>query len=268
LKKYLLISYLLFISFILYANEYSDKWPFINDNNVNCRDFPDQKIGKINFQGNKGQSIVIQYKTTEKYMINGYENFWYYVSIFDGVFQNNKCWIFGKYISYKDSFDEVFWDNTIFKIKKIDQKDVYKNILAKQIFKYLDLDTPNNKSDAIILKKFKKTDNQKSNLWYMLESGYIDANTYRTDIGYLLVYYNEKENLYKFLDLLIDKNIPDFPLKIGSTISEIESIIGNNYTLKDNIMEFNFNEDFDTLYWTIDLKNNKLEKIDIEWAYH
>jgi hypothetical protein len=270
-RKYQFLFFIIFLFAYLNdlyaANEYIDKWPVINDDHVNIRDYPDINKGTAQFQLNKNQKIVIRYKTINEKKINDSVNYWYYVSVFDGEYQNRIGWVYGKYISFTDNYNEEYWNTTIFGIKSIDEMVAYKNIVANKIITRLFGKYNDDGYDTNLLNQYALIHQQVSNRWYMRESNFSNLNTYSTDYGNIMGFINKTRGKWFFYRLEIEKKIEGMEIFPGMTINEIEKIFGNEYTTNNNILKYNFNEDFDSWFWTFNLNNGKIISFSITEYY-
>lgn len=257
-----------FVSLCFSENEYTNRWPIINDNSVNARDYPDIKLGNVVFKLSKNQKINIRYKTKQKYLINGYSDYWYNVSIQSGDNHINElCWVFGQFISFKDGFAEDYWNKSIFPIKSIDQRVAYRNILINKILYSLYGKTIDGAYSTDLISSFNIKNSGDTGLWYMKESGYVEANTYYSPFGELTAFVNSKEKKWSHIETIINKNFNNFGINIGMNINDLEILLGDEYTKKDNFITYNYNENFDAYFLTFEVTNNLISSFKIETFY-
>jgi hypothetical protein len=249
-------------------NEHIDKWPIINDDNVNVRDYPDINKGTVLFKLYKNQKIVIWYKTNNKKEINDSINFWYYISIFDGEYKGYNGWVYGEYISFKDNYNEVYWNTTVFNIKSIDERMTYRNIVARRLReKLFGMYDESGCYDTDLLIQYGLIHQQTSFLWYMRESNFNNLNTYSTNYGNIMGFVNENSGKWRFFELTIERNIEGLEIFPGMDIKEIENIFGNDYTINDGKLEYNFNDDFDSHFWIFNVRNERIISFSITLFY-
>jgi hypothetical protein len=253
---------------LLAQNIYIDRWPMVNDDNVNIRDYPDLRSGTVKFKVHKDQKIIIRYKTIDKKEINGTSNYWYYVTIFERDYQHQNGWIYGEYISFIEGFDEDYWNSSIFEIKPIDERIAYKNIVADRIINRLFGKSLSFSLYNIELLNGKDLINQQASfLWYMRESKYDFLNTYHVEYGYVMGFVNEIEKKWYFYMLVMDKLLEGIEIFPGMNMTEVTKIFGNDYSITDDTINYNFNEDFDSYFWSFKIENSKVVSFSIRRYY-
>jgi hypothetical protein len=274
MKKEVLYFVPLFLMFFHLNNLFSqinpdiDKWPIISDDNVNIREYPDIIKGAVNFKLYKNQKIHIIYRTNSMKKVNGFNNFWYYISVIDGKYKGYSGWVYGEYIEFKDNYDEEYWNTTLFKIKPIDEIIANRNIIAKKVInKLLGEEDDSGCYSGKLLDQYRLINQQVSFLWYMSESDFNNLNTYSTNYGYVMGFVNERLEKWQFFLLTIRDKMDIPEIFLGMTIKQVESIFGTDYKINGSRLEYEVNDYFDFYIWKLEIENNKVISFTIEQRY-
>ena len=250
MKKSILFFFIFSICFTCFAQTKGRS--FINDDNVNLRSFPSIKDSSVLLKLYSKTNISIDAKTIEMDNIDSDKFPWYYISTDDG----NSGWVYGKYVTEgeKENYQ-------IFSIKKM-----YRNLYADLLIRKLLGNEMNETFDIKQLSKFTLISIRDTTFWQMEESGFTKYAIYATDYGTLTIYLNEKEGIWKYAGVSISKkNISDY-FEYGISLKEWTERVGSDYSLRNNRIEYDENEEYDKYVYYVNIMNDKIISYEI-WKY-
>jgi len=249
------------------TNIYIERWPTISHDRVNIRNFPSTTLGSVSFQLNAGEKIIIRNRTIEQKEVNGMVNYWYYISVFEGEHRSRYGWVFGEYVRFTGIYDIDYWNASPFVIRPIDERSVYKNIVASEIFSALGLTNNFESYDLAMLERHRPMTRETSFIWYMHEAGYETLNTYLTNYGIISGFVNEETREWRFLSVTIHTNIQGSKLYPGMTIAQLEELFGTDYTIEGPLLQYDFQDLFDSYYWVFEIEDNIIKSFTIYLYY-
>jgi hypothetical protein len=247
-----LIAFFCLLTFCCVCFSQASKASTINDDNVNLRSFPSIKSSFVLLKLSKNAEISLWAKTRENDDI-GLDKFpWYYVSTKDG----NHGWVYGKYVSEGE--------NKNYQIISINK--MYRNMYADQLIQKLLGNDVNAIFDIKQLENYKRFAIKDTSFWQMKESGFVKYAAYETDFGTLTIYLNERTGKWKYAGISISKeNVSDYFL-YGISLKEWTERVGSDYSIKDNKIEYDENEEYDKYVYYVNMNNDKIVSYEI-WKY-
>jgi hypothetical protein len=244
---------------------YENALPYINEDNVEVIKYPFNSNKKIICKLQKGQKVDLSRKTIEMDTVGNEDWPWYWISPRNGKYINYYGWIYGKYLSFVDDYDESFWKLQFFSRIRYN-RSIYAETFIQN--KYGD-NYPKEGYDIDLLKDSTLIKIGKASLWYMYESGFTRVNTYETDFGELVAFVNETEKSWHLIQLKIIKDVGNGLIKIGMKIKDLIEKCGDDYVIENNILRYDFDPTFknDSYKIVIKFNNNKIEEIYIIRVY-
>jgi hypothetical protein len=236
---------LIFIFSAVYC--FSDGVSFINDSDVNLRDFPSIEGSRVISKLNKGQEVIVNAKTIEKDKIGSSEMNWFYVG---PVGTQSSGWVFGQFLTVDQSF----------RIEEISRMRLWRNIFADALFKSLLGGDVTDKFDESRLLGYELLESRDTSFWQMKESGFTKLRTYQTDFGELSLFFNESDHTWMFRQIVISrKNISD-KFRIGVTTEEMTKIIGYDFEQSNSSVTYAEDSSWDKYVYEAAVKDGKISK--------
>ncbi len=216
---------------------YENALPYINADSVKMHKYPFNSDNKIVCKLPQGQKINITRKTIETDTAGNEKWPWYWVTPRNGECMNYNGWVYGKYISFVDDFNDSFWKLDAFSRIRYN-RSIYAENLIKDIFG--EDDHPKEGYSIKLLEGSALIDTRPSYIWYMRDSGFTKVNTYKTYFGKLVAFVNEEDNKWDLIEIRIDKNIGSGAIKIGMRIDDLVKIFGDDYVVENDLLRYNF----------------------------
>ncbi len=231
--------------------EYEAALPYISMDRVRLRDLPSVKFGKILGSLSKGTILNVHYVTEKKDFINGDLYPWYQVQLRHDPQQMG--WVYGKYVAFREGYDESFWSIWLFPASHLNRRVYIRQLLSY----YLKSDSYSVPATWIAGKKpYKVT---KTGIWYLEND---DWQRYKTAFGEVGILYNKERDSYPVFSLDIVVPGTNLFATIGDTLDSLRSALGKDYSIKGDMLTYDFDGDLDSYYLRFKIEKERITEIE------
>lgn len=244
MKKNVVIVLLVLINHWLFSQVNS----YVNDNDVNVRDRPSIVNSKVIDKLSKNQKVKIQMMTMVKDKIKEDQYYWYLIE----YKTTGYGWIFGKYLNSGNIEKNIE--------RYVTGRDI-RNFYGKKIITNLFGDSINYEYSNELIKDNQLISSQKTTFWQMEDSGFTDLNTYKTKWGEIICWVNNDIKKWRLSGIKINESNISNILRLGMSIEEMKSIIGDDFEIKDNEVTFQVNIDYDLFAYVCKINEGAISEI-------
>jgi hypothetical protein len=238
--------------------EYDAALPYTIGDAVNFRDLPSIKDGKILAKINKGTILNISAVTEEKDIVYGDSFLWYEVSIRNDTNSLGHGWIYGKYIGFREGYEESFWKLEVVPASVFTRFRYTKELLSVYLY------TDNNIVSSTWMLSKTPYSVEKPDIWYLSD---YKLTKYMTDFGEANILINEDTNNNMIYWFIINKSNSSLMINVGDTINKLEKLLGTDYSIEDEIVKYNIDRLYNFFALQFKLNRNVIEYIECYYAF-